>query len=225
MIEPRRGAGHSAGASCVGVAALQAGHHRADRRRHEARTSLRRSRIRERETFHRRDYRTRGAVRIACSRWFRLSLFPGGHRCCERPAFFLPGVDFCDAAAYRRYRVTRPSIFHLRPRARAQSRPRYSTSQRTRRRHPRLRSSPAAGFWGVFQHVVGVTSALCSYAGGTADTAHYEMVGTNTTGHVESVRVTFRPPSHKVWPHPADLFSVAHNPTELNHQGPDLEIQ
>jgi len=87
MIEPRRGAGHSAGASCVGVAALQAGHHRADRRRHEARTSLRRSRIRESEAFHRRDYLTRGAVRIACSRWFRLSLFPGGHRCCERPAF------------------------------------------------------------------------------------------------------------------------------------------
>ena len=110
MIEPRRGAGHSAGAGCVGAAALQAGHHRADRRRHEARTSLRRSRIRERETFHRRDYLTRGAVRIACSRWFRLSPFPGGHRCCKRPAFFLPGVDFCDAAAYRRYRVTRPSI-------------------------------------------------------------------------------------------------------------------
>src|SRR5580692_10267908 len=51
-------------------------------------------------------------------------------------------------------------------------------------------------FWGVqgvFQHVEGVTSAVSGYAGGAADTAHYEMVGTNTTGHAESVRITFDP--------------------------------
>ena len=51
-------------------------------------------------------------------------------------------------------------------------------------------------FWGVqgvFQHVEGVTSAVSGYAGGAADTAHYEMVSSNTTGHAESVRVTFDP--------------------------------
>jgi len=204
------------------VAALQAGHHRADRRRHEARTSLRRSRIRERETFHRRDYLTRGAVRIACSRWFRLSLFPGGHRCCERPAFFLPGVDFCDAAAYRRYRVTRPSICG-RERALNPVPDTLRASEPAgdiRGRDPRRRLASGASF--SMSWASPVPSAVMPVA---ADTAHYEMVGTNTTGHVESVRVTFRPPSHQVWPHPADLFSVAHNPTELNHQGPDLGIQ
>src|ERR1041384_3293012 len=51
-------------------------------------------------------------------------------------------------------------------------------------------------FWGVqgvFQHVAGVTRAVSGYAGGEADTAHYEMVGTGTTGHAESVQVTFDP--------------------------------
>ena len=63
-------------------------------------------------------------------------------------------------------------------------------------------------FWGVqgvFQHVEGVTSAISGYAGGAANTAHYEMVGTNTTGHAESVRVTRSRP-HQLRPHPADLF-------------------
>ena len=64
-------------------------------------------------------------------------------------------------------------------------------------------------FWGVqgvFQHVEGVTSAVSGYAGGAANTAHYEMVGTNTTGHAESVQVTFDPRRIKLRPYPADLF-------------------
>jgi len=83
-------------------------------------------------------------------------------------------------------------------------------------------------FWGVqgvFQHVEGVTGAVSGYAGGSADTAHYEMVGTNTTGHAESVRVTFDP-RHISYGHILQIyFSVAHDPTELNRQGPDVGTQ
>jgi peptide-methionine (S)-S-oxide reductase len=83
-------------------------------------------------------------------------------------------------------------------------------------------------FWGVqglFQHVEGVTSAVSGYAGGGADTAHYEMVGTNTTGHAESVRVTFDPRRISYGRILQIYFSVAHDPTELNQQGPDVGTQ
>ena len=83
-------------------------------------------------------------------------------------------------------------------------------------------------FWGVqgvFQHVQGVTSAVSGYAGGAADTAHYEMVGTNTTGHAESVRITFDPRHISYGQMLQFHFSVAHNPTELNRQGPDVGSQ
>jgi len=83
-------------------------------------------------------------------------------------------------------------------------------------------------FWGVqgvFQHVAGVTQAVSGYAGGAADTAHYEMVGGGETGHAESVQVTFDP--HKVtYGQLLQIyFSVAHDPTELNFQGPDMGPQ
>src|ERR1700719_1195735 len=74
-------------------------------------------------------------------------------------------------------------------------------------------------FWGVqgvFQRVEGVTSAVSGYAGVAADTAHYEMVGTNTTGHAESVRITFDPRRISYGQMLQIYFSVAHNPTELN---------
>jgi peptide-methionine (S)-S-oxide reductase len=83
-------------------------------------------------------------------------------------------------------------------------------------------------FWGVqgvFQHVEGVTSAVSGYAGGAADTAHYEMVSTNTTGHAESVRVTFDPRVISYGRILQIFFSVAHDPTELNRQGPDVGTQ
>ena len=83
-------------------------------------------------------------------------------------------------------------------------------------------------FWGVqgvFQHVEGVTSAVSGYAGGGADTAHYEMVGTNPTGHAESVRVTFDPRRISYGHILQIYFSVAHDPTELNRQGPDVGTQ
>jgi len=66
---------------------------------------------------------------------------------------------------------------------------------------------------------------ICLRAGGAADTAHYEMVGTNTTGHAESVRITFDPRRISYGQMLQIYFSVAHNPTELNRQGPDVGSQ
>jgi peptide-methionine (S)-S-oxide reductase len=83
-------------------------------------------------------------------------------------------------------------------------------------------------FWGVqgvFQHVDGVTSAVSGYAGGAANTAHYEMVGTNTTGHAEAIRVTFDPRRISYGRILQIYFSVAHDPTELNRQRPDVGSQ
>jgi peptide-methionine (S)-S-oxide reductase len=83
-------------------------------------------------------------------------------------------------------------------------------------------------FWGVqgvFQHVEGVMNAVSGYAGGAAETAHYEMVSSNTTGHAESVRVTFDPRRISYGRILQIYFSVAHDPIELNRQGPDVGAQ
>ena len=83
-------------------------------------------------------------------------------------------------------------------------------------------------FWGVqgvFQHVKGVLSAVSGYDGGDAATAHYEMTSTGDTGHAESVRVTFDPREISYGRILQIYFSVAHNPTELNRQGPDQGTQ
>jgi peptide-methionine (S)-S-oxide reductase len=83
-------------------------------------------------------------------------------------------------------------------------------------------------FWGVqgvFQHVKGVTNAVSGYAGGSAGTAHYETVGSGDTGHAESVQVTYDPTQISYGKLLQVFFSVAHNPTELNRQGPDSGTQ
>jgi peptide-methionine (S)-S-oxide reductase len=83
-------------------------------------------------------------------------------------------------------------------------------------------------FWGVqgvFQHVSGVTSAVSGYAGGEQSTAHYEMVGSGQTGHAESVKVTYDPSKVSLGKLLQIYFSVAHDPTELNRQGPDTGPQ
>ena len=83
-------------------------------------------------------------------------------------------------------------------------------------------------FWGVqgvFQHVQGVTSAVSGYAGGNAQTAKYEMVGSGSTGHAESVRIAFDPRKISYGRLLQIYFSVAHDPTELNRQGPDRGTQ
>ena len=79
-------------------------------------------------------------------------------------------------------------------------------------------------FWGVqgvFQHVDGVTAAVSGYAGGGADTAHYRLVGSGTTGHAEAVRVTFDPHRISYGRILQIFFAVAHDPTQLDRQGPD----
>jgi len=78
---------------------------------------------------------------------------------------------------------------------------------------------------GVFQHVGGVISAVSGYAGGSRDTAQYETTSSGTTGHAESVQITFDPHRITYGRILQIYFSVAHDPTELNRQGPDVGTQ
>lgn len=83
-------------------------------------------------------------------------------------------------------------------------------------------------FWGiqaVYQHVKGVIDVKAGYCGGSANTAHYEMVSTGKTGHAESVRIKYDPSQISYGQLLKVFFSVAHNPTELNRQGPDYGTQ
>jgi peptide-methionine (S)-S-oxide reductase len=83
-------------------------------------------------------------------------------------------------------------------------------------------------FWGVdavFKHVKGVTDVVSGYSGGAAATAHYEMVSEGTTGHAESVRVHFNPEQVSYQQLLQVFFKVAHDPTQLNRQGPDTGSQ
>jgi len=79
-------------------------------------------------------------------------------------------------------------------------------------------------FWGiqaVFQHVKGVISATSGYSGGSAKTAEYEIVSTGETGHAESVQIVYDPSQITYGELLRVFFSVAHDPTQLNRQGPD----
>lgn len=83
-------------------------------------------------------------------------------------------------------------------------------------------------FWGVqgvFQHLKGVTGAVSGYAGGDRNTAQYERVGNGNTGHAESVQVTYDPRVISYGRLLQVFFSVAHDPTQLNRQGPDVGPQ
>ena len=90
-------------------------------------------------------------------------------------------------------------------------------------------------FWGmeaVFEHLKGVTKVVSGFAGGEKSTAHYETVSSGTTGHAESVKITFDPsqitydPSRITFGELLKVyFAVAHDPTELNRQGPDTGTQ
>lgn len=83
-------------------------------------------------------------------------------------------------------------------------------------------------FWGVqgvFQHVDGVTSAVSGYAGGEQATASYDKVTSGRTGHAEAVRITYDPRKVSFGRLLQIYFSVAHDPTELNRQGPDVGTQ
>src|SRR5580658_4615216 len=79
-------------------------------------------------------------------------------------------------------------------------------------------------FWGqqgLFEHVKGVTKVVAGYSGGARETATYPQVTTETTGHAESVQITFDPKQVSFGTLLRIYFSVAHDPTELNYQGPD----
>jgi peptide-methionine (S)-S-oxide reductase len=83
-------------------------------------------------------------------------------------------------------------------------------------------------FWGVqavFESVRGVISATSGYAGGTKETAQYEIVSTGRTGHAESVKVVYDPARISYGQLLKIFFSVAHDPTQLNQQGPDVGRQ
>lgn len=83
-------------------------------------------------------------------------------------------------------------------------------------------------FWGVqgvFQHVKGVLSATSGYSGGAAGAAQYEMVSSGDTGHAESVKIAYDPSQISYGQLLRIFFSVAHDPTELNRQGPDAGSQ
>jgi peptide-methionine (S)-S-oxide reductase len=80
-------------------------------------------------------------------------------------------------------------------------------------------------FWGVqgvFEHVIGVSQVISGYTGGSQSTAQYELVGSGTTGHAESVQITFDPQQISYGHLLQIYFSVVHDPTELNRQGPDV---
>ena len=92
---------------------------------------------------------------------------------------------------------------------------------------PKAETAVLAGgcFWGVqgvYQHVKGVKSAESGYAGGDAATANYEAVTTETTGHAESVRITYDPTQVSYGKLLQIFFAVVQDPTELNRQGPDV---
>ena len=83
-------------------------------------------------------------------------------------------------------------------------------------------------FWGVeavFEHVRGVTQVVSGYSGGSADTAKYDRVSSGDTGHAESVRISYDPARITYGQLLKVFFSVAHDPTELNRQGPDTGTQ
>ncbi len=83
-------------------------------------------------------------------------------------------------------------------------------------------------FWGVdavFKHVKGVTQVISGYAGGVADTAGYEAVSTGTTGHAEAVKITYDPAIISYGQLLKVYFSITHDPTTLNRQGPDSGTQ
>jgi peptide-methionine (S)-S-oxide reductase len=83
-------------------------------------------------------------------------------------------------------------------------------------------------FWGmegVFQHVKGVTKVVSGYSGGSAATANYPTVSSGTTGHAESIKVTYDPSKVSYGQLLKVFFEVAHDPTELDRQGPDVGTQ
>jgi len=101
-------------------------------------------------------------------------------------------------------------------------------SQRTTVRGQRTAVLGGGCFWGlqaVFDHVKGVSKVTAGYSGGSAETANYEAVSDGLTGHAEAVRITYDPSKITYGQLLKVFFAVAHDPTELNRQGPDTGTQ
>ncbi|HYX28453.1 MAG TPA: peptide-methionine (S)-S-oxide reductase MsrA [Pyrinomonadaceae bacterium] len=101
-------------------------------------------------------------------------------------------------------------------------------SQRNPGRGQRTAVLGGGCFWGlqaVFEHVKGVTAVTAGYSGGSAGTANYETVSEGSTGHAEAVRITYDPSRITYGQLLKVFFSVAHDPTEINRQGPDTGRQ
>jgi peptide-methionine (S)-S-oxide reductase len=118
----------------------------------------------------------------------------------------------------------------LGPRARSAPVPAYRSSSTAAAPTAATEIAILAGgcFWGVdavFKHVRGVSKVVSGYAGGNQSTADYEVVSSGATGHAESVQVTFDPRLVSYAQLLQIFFSVAHDPTELNRQGPDRGTQ
>jgi len=94
---------------------------------------------------------------------------------------------------------------------------------------PRTETAVLAGgcFWGmesVFEHVKGVTDVVSGFAGGDARSANYDAVSSEQTGHAEAVRITYNP-ARISYPQLLQVyFAVAHDPTQINRQGPDVGL-
>ncbi len=101
-------------------------------------------------------------------------------------------------------------------------------SQRTTVRGQRTVVLGGGCFWGlqaVFEHVKGVSKVTAGYSGGSAETANYEAVSDGLTGHAEAVRITYDPSKITYGQLLKVFFSVAHDPTEMDRQGPDIGTQ
>jgi len=93
---------------------------------------------------------------------------------------------------------------------------------------PRTAVLSGGCFWGVqgvFEHLTGVQRVVAGYSGGARDTAHYEIVGAGGTGHAESVEITYDPQQVSYGQILQVFFAVAHDPTQVNGQGPDVGSQ
>lgn len=106
----------------------------------------------------------------------------------------------------------------------------YARAESPTRPGTNLQTAVFAGgcFWGVnavFKHVKGVTEVESGYAGGEASTAQYDKVSSGATGHAEAVRIRFNPAQVSYEQLLNIFFSVAHDPTQLNRQGPDVGSQ
>lgn len=138
------------------------------------------------------------------------------------PRFALPAIAFAGLAVLAGFAASTSTAEEGRPI------PPPAVDEPAGAKSPEIAVVAGGCFWGVqgvFQHVDGVVSAVSGYDGGAAATAHYNLTTRGDTGHAESVRITYDPRRISYGKILQIFFSVAHDPTELNRQGPDLGTQ